>query len=136
VFMVGILLKRPLSMQRNMVEFFSCLLVMMLISLQPILAGPAVTGYPKGSGTRLGAMGIVAIMTALAMVMKHCDLERIFKENRIFWIASIVILAFNSFHHLYSWVLPFSMERFILFNFISAFAIGAMWFKVITVKPA
>ncbi len=140
-FMAGIFLKLSLSphtgdyrwssRQHHAVEFFSCLLMMLLISLQPILAGPAVTGYPKGSGTRLGAMGLVAMMTALALVMKRYDMERIFKANRVFWITAILILVVNSFHHLYSWVLPFSMERFISLNFISAFGLGGYVFSIL-----
>ena len=130
-FMAGIFLKLSLARQRHAVEFFSCLLMMLLISLQPILAGPAVTGYPKGSGTRLGAMGLVAMMTALALVMKRYDMERIFKANRVFWITAILILVVNSFHHLYSWVLPLSMERFISLNFISAFGLGGYVFSIL-----
>jgi hypothetical protein len=150
-FMVGIFLKLSLSphtgdyrwssphpgdyrwssRQRHAVEFFSCLLMMLFISLQPILAGPAVTGYPKGSGTRLGAMGLVAMMTALALVMKRYDMERTFKANRVFWITAILILVVNSFHHLYSWVLPLSMERFISLNFISAFGLGGYVFSIL-----
>lgn len=140
-FMAGIFLKLSLSPHtgdyrwssklRHAIEFFSCLLIGMFISVQPILAGPEVTGYPKGSGTRLGAMGLVAMMTALALLMKRYDMEKILKENRIFWMAAIVILVVNSWHHMYSWVLPFSMEGFIALNFISAFVLGVMCFCVL-----
>jgi hypothetical protein len=99
------------------IEFWASLLMAAGIAVQPLLAGPEITGQ---NGSRLSALGFVPILISLAFLLKHQDLFAQLNHQFCWKLLFAAILIISSFHHLYTVIGPRSSIQFAVLQITSA----------------
>lgn len=101
-------------------ETLACLLNAALVTAQPFLAGPQLTGR---NASRLSSFGLLWVVAALAMASRNQD--KFFENRRLFGVALACATA-ASFHHMYTLFGPASAARFCAIQFALALLLGGM----------
>jgi hypothetical protein len=90
--------KLPVRWYRN-IRLWLCLGLAAPIEMEPVLAGPAVTG---GSMTRLAVLAYLPVLLGLATVLEQIPLPAAVQRRLVF--VSAFTAAIGSFHHFYSFL--------------------------------
>lgn len=98
--MIGVYLFRERRIRRRD-SFILCVLFVISINLQPILAGPSIT---EGNLQRLLMISFVPYLMALSILVE----DSCFLENTKPWLIGLlcVLIIPGSFHHIYSFIGP------------------------------
>jgi hypothetical protein len=88
----------PVHWYRN-IRLWLCLGLAAPIEMEPVLAGPAVTG---GSMTRLAMLAYLPVLLGLAIVLEQIPLPAAVQRRLVF--VSAFTAAIGSFHHFYSFL--------------------------------
>lgn len=116
--------RAPPEKQRRS-QWLGCLLMMGAVFAQPLLASPVVAGQNE---SRLSALGLVAVIFALAIMLK--TMEPVFsKKFSMTHIVLFFVMVLASFHHLYSVIGPNTAFRFALIQMACAMVAGSSMYK-------
>ena len=88
----------PVRWHRN-IRLWLCLGLVAPIEMEPVLAGPAVTG---GSMTRLAVLAYLPVLLGLALVLEQIPMPAAAQRRLVF--LSAFTAAIGSFHHFYSFL--------------------------------
>lgn len=88
-----------------------------LILLQPLLAGPDITG---GNATRLSALGLLPFLYVIRVQVKNLSL------STPVTILALVLIAAGSLHHIFSVLGPASSSQFALLHLTVSSALGLL----------
>ncbi|MCS6815159.1 MAG: hypothetical protein NZ772_16515 [Cyanobacteria bacterium] len=88
----------PLSTQSQTLAIIACLLMTVGVIAQPFIAGPAITGQ---NATRLAALGLLPMITALALALQHYHLLTTATPPLRHILLGVGVVI-GSLHHLYT----------------------------------